>query len=115
MKRKYEKPALYFEEYELSSSIAGNCGNKLFQDKIYAGNYTSCKVDAGGGDFLFLDSFIGCNTNLVSPVTVGEGAYIAAGATITRDVPPDALAVARARQENKENWAARRRRMHGKA
>ena len=63
MKRNYEKPALYFEEYELSSSIAGNCGNKLFQDKIYAGNYTSCKVDAGGGDFLFLDSAIGCNTD----------------------------------------------------
>ena len=61
------------------------------------------------------NAFIGCNTNLVAPVTVGEGAYIAAGATITRDVPPDALAVARARQENKENWAARRRRMHGKA
>ena len=61
------------------------------------------------------NAFIGCNTNLVAPVTVGEGAYIAAGATITRDVPPDALAVARARQENKEGWAARRRRMHGKA
>ena len=59
-------------------------------------------------------AFIGCNTNLVSPVTVGEGAYIAAGATITKDVPPDALAVARARQENKEGWAARRRRMHEK-
>ena len=62
MKRKYEKPALYFEEYELSSSIAGNCGNKLFQDKIYAGSYMNCKVDAGGGDFLFVDQFIGCNT-----------------------------------------------------
>ena len=62
MKRKYEKPALYFEEYELSSSIAGNCGNKLFQDKIYAGDYETCKVDAGGGDFLFLDASF-CNTN----------------------------------------------------
>ena len=62
MKRNYEKPALYFEEYELSSSIAGNCGNKLFQDKIYAGDYKSCKVDAGGGDFLFLDSSF-CNTH----------------------------------------------------
>ena len=60
-------------------------------------------------------AFIGCNTNLIAPVTVGDGAYIAAGATITKDVPPDALAVARARQENKEGWAARRRRMHGKA
>ena len=60
------------------------------------------------------NAFIGCNTNLVAPVTVGEGAYIAAGATITKDVPADALAVARSRQENKEGWAARRRRMHGK-
>ena len=54
-------------------------------------------------------SFIGCNTNLIAPVSVGEGAYIAAGATITKDVPADALAVARARQENKEGWAKRRR------
>ena len=61
------------------------------------------------------NAFIGCNTNLVAPVTVGEGAYIAAGATITKDVPADALAVARSRQENKEGWAARRRRMHGKS
>ena len=38
--------------------------------------------------------FIGCNTNLVAPVTVGAGSYIAAGATITKDVPADALAVA---------------------
>ena len=47
-------------------------------------------------------AFIGCNTNLVAPVTVGAGSYIAAGATITKDVPADALAVARAKQENKE-------------
>ena len=59
------------------------------------------------------NAFIGCNTNLVAPVTVGEGAYIAAGATVTKDVPADALAVARARQENKEGWAKRRRQMYG--
>lgn len=59
-------------------------------------------------------AFIGCNTNLVAPVTVGAGSYIAAGATITKDVPADALAVARVRQDNKDGWAARRRRMHGK-
>ncbi|WP_295579286.1 glucosamine-1-phosphate N-acetyltransferase [uncultured Oscillibacter sp.] len=58
-------------------------------------------------------AFIGCNTNLIAPVTVGEGAYIAAGSTITDEVPADALAVARARQKNLEGWAARRRRMHG--
>ncbi len=54
------------------------------------------------------DAFIGCNTNLVSPVTVGQGAYTAAGSTITRDVAPDALAIARARQQEKEGWAAKR-------
>lgn len=59
-------------------------------------------------------AFIGCNTNLVAPVSVGEGSYIAAGATITKDVPADALAVARVKQENKEGWAARRRKMAGK-
>ena len=59
------------------------------------------------------DAFIGCNANLVAPLTVGRGSYIAAGATITKDVPPDALAVARVRQENKDGWAARRRKMHG--
>lgn len=60
------------------------------------------------------ESFIGCNTNLVAPVTVGKGSYIAAGATITKDVPEDALAVARVKQENKDGWAARRRKMNGK-
>ncbi|MDK2866012.1 MAG: bifunctional UDP-N-acetylglucosamine pyrophosphorylase / glucosamine-phosphate N-acetyltransferase [Clostridiales bacterium] len=53
------------------------------------------------------DSFIGCNTNLISPVTIGDGAYIAAGSTITKDVPPESLAIARARQENKTNWSSK--------
>ncbi|MDR1927374.1 MAG: UDP-N-acetylglucosamine diphosphorylase [Oscillospiraceae bacterium] len=46
-------------------------------------------------------AFIGCHNSLVAPVTVGAGAYTAAGSTITEDVPPGALAIARARQENK--------------
>lgn len=50
------------------------------------------------------NAFIGCNTNLVAPVTVGEGAYTAAGSTITEDVPDDALGIARARQTNKLGW-----------
>jgi bifunctional UDP-N-acetylglucosamine pyrophosphorylase / glucosamine-1-phosphate N-acetyltransferase len=50
-------------------------------------------------------AFIGCNTNLVAPVTVGRGAYVAAGSTITKDVPPAALGVGRARQTNIEGWA----------
>ncbi len=48
--------------------------------------------------------FIGCNTNLVAPVKVGDGAYTAAGSTITDDVPADALGIARARQVNKTDW-----------
>ena len=53
-------------------------------------------------------AFIGCNTNLVSPVKVEDGAYIAAGSTVTKDVPEDALCVARAKQKNIEGWAAKR-------
>ena len=53
-------------------------------------------------------AFIGTNTSLVAPVTVGEGAYIGAGSTITKDVPPGALAVGRAPQVVKEGWAARK-------
>ncbi|WP_316572793.1 bifunctional UDP-N-acetylglucosamine diphosphorylase/glucosamine-1-phosphate N-acetyltransferase GlmU [Neobacillus sp. YIM B06451] len=48
--------------------------------------------------------FIGCNSNLVAPVTIGKGAYVAAGSTITENVPPEALSLARARQVNKENY-----------
>ncbi|KYD18786.1 N-acetylglucosamine-1-phosphate uridyltransferase [Caldibacillus debilis] len=50
------------------------------------------------------EAFIGCNSNLVAPVTIGKGAYVAAGSTITKDVPGNALAIARSRQENKENY-----------
>jgi bifunctional UDP-N-acetylglucosamine pyrophosphorylase/glucosamine-1-phosphate N-acetyltransferase len=50
-------------------------------------------------------AFIGCNVNLVAPVTVGKGAYVAAGSTITNDVPGDALAIARERQTNKPEYA----------
>lgn len=60
------------------------------------------------------DAFLGCNTNLIAPVTVGEGSYTAAGSTITNEVPKDALAVARARQKNIEGWAAKRRESHQK-
>lgn len=50
------------------------------------------------------DCFIGCNTNLIAPVKVGDGAYTAAGSTITEDVPADSLGIARARQVNKVDW-----------
>ncbi|MFB6355909.1 MAG: DapH/DapD/GlmU-related protein, partial [bacterium] len=50
------------------------------------------------------DVFIGSNTELVAPVTVGEGALIGAGSTVTRDVPPRSLALSRVDQENREGW-----------
>lgn len=53
------------------------------------------------------NAFIGCNSNLVAPVTVGSGAYVAAGSTITKDVPAQALSIARARQVNKEEYVDR--------
>lgn len=62
-------------------------------------NKTRSTVGAG--------AFIGSDSVLVSPVTVGEGAYVAAGSVITRDVPSDALAIARAQQVEKPGWAAK--------
>jgi bifunctional UDP-N-acetylglucosamine pyrophosphorylase/glucosamine-1-phosphate N-acetyltransferase len=59
------------------------------------------------------DAFVGSGTMLVSPVTIGTGAYVAAGSTITDDVPAGALAIGRARQVNKDGWAARRRKQQG--
>ncbi len=55
------------------------------------------------------EAFVGCNSNLVAPVTVGAGAYVAAGSTITKDIPASALGVARARQANIDGWAAKRK------
>jgi bifunctional UDP-N-acetylglucosamine pyrophosphorylase/glucosamine-1-phosphate N-acetyltransferase len=54
-------------------------------------------------------AFVGTNSSLVAPVTIGPDAYVAAGSVITRDVPPGALAVERAPQVVKEGWRARRR------
>ncbi len=54
-------------------------------------------------------AFIGSDSTLVAPLAIGNGAYIAAGSTITEDVPEDALALGRSRQTVKEDWAKRRR------
>lgn len=54
-------------------------------------------------------AFVGSNTSVVAPLTIGPGAYVAAGSVITKDVPADALVVERAPLVVKENWAARRR------
>ncbi len=60
------------------------------------------------------DVFVGSDAQLVAPVKVGRGAVIAAGATITRDVPADALAISRVPQDNREGFASRRKRLKQK-
>jgi bifunctional UDP-N-acetylglucosamine pyrophosphorylase/glucosamine-1-phosphate N-acetyltransferase len=55
------------------------------------------------------DVFVGSGTELIAPVRVGKGAYIAAGSTITKDVTPDSLAISRAQQVEKRGWAKRKR------
>ncbi len=55
-------------------------------------------------------AFLGCNSTLVAPVNVGKGAYVAAGSVITEDVPPQALAISRAREQIKKEWALKNKR-----
>ena len=57
-------------------------------------------------------AFIGSNSSLVAPVTIGDGAYVGSGSVITKDVAPDALAVARGRQFEKAGWAGEFRKVH---
>jgi len=54
-------------------------------------------------------AFLGCNSNLVAPLTIGKGAYVAAGSTISMDVPAGALGIERGGQENKRGWVQRNR------
>jgi bifunctional UDP-N-acetylglucosamine pyrophosphorylase/glucosamine-1-phosphate N-acetyltransferase len=56
-------------------------------------------------------AFIGSNSTLVAPLKIGAGAYVAAGSVVTQEVPPDALAIGRGRQENKPEWAMKRRKL----
>jgi bifunctional UDP-N-acetylglucosamine pyrophosphorylase/glucosamine-1-phosphate N-acetyltransferase len=55
-------------------------------------------------------AFIGSDTQLIAPVRVGKGAYVAAGSSITEDVPPESLAIGRGKQINKEGWVSRKKR-----
>ena len=59
--------------------------------------------------------FIGSNSAFVAPVRIGDGAYVAAGSTITQNVPADGLGIARGRQDNKPGWASRKRRKLARA
>ena len=65
------------------------------------------RTDIGAG------AFIGSNSSLVAPVKIGDGAYVGSGSVITKDVPADALALARGEQTVKEGWAKRLRQVKG--
>ena len=54
------------------------------------------------------NSFVGTNSSLVAPITIGSNSYVAAGSVITKDVPDNALGVSRSKQENKENWSKKK-------
>ena len=84
----------YIGDSDVGSNVNFGCGTVTCN---YDGkNKYRCKIGSG--------SFIGCNTNLIAPVEVGEQAYIAAGSTITDNIPEKALSIARARQVIKEGW-----------
>jgi bifunctional UDP-N-acetylglucosamine pyrophosphorylase/glucosamine-1-phosphate N-acetyltransferase len=77
---------------------------------IGAGTIT-CNYDGVNKHMTIIEegAFIGSDSTLVAPVRIGKGAYVAAGSTITQDVPADALALGRSRQIIKERWASERR------
>ena len=88
----------YIGDADLGSGINIGCGVVFVN---YDGKVKHrSKVEDG--------AFIGCNVNIVSPVTVGEGAYIAAGGTVTRDVEPGALYIARDKGNEIKGWVERR-------
>ncbi len=84
----------YVGDSDVGKCVNFGCGTVTVN---YDGkNKFRCKI----GD----NVFIGCNSNLVAPVEIGDNAYTAAGSTITKNVPEDSLAIARSRQDNKDGW-----------
>ncbi|MGI6211603.1 MAG: UDP-N-acetylglucosamine diphosphorylase [Anaerovoracaceae bacterium] len=87
----------YIGDADVGSGVNLGCG------VVFVNYDGSRKYRTEVGD----DAFIGCNSNLISPVKVDDGTYIAAGSTVTDDVPEGALCIARARQKNIEGWMER--------
>ncbi|MGZ4889415.1 MAG: bifunctional UDP-N-acetylglucosamine diphosphorylase/glucosamine-1-phosphate N-acetyltransferase GlmU [Candidatus Angelobacter sp.] len=83
---------------------------------VGAGTIT-CNYDGADKHMTVIEdgAFIGSDSTLVAPLRIGKGAYVAAGSTITEDVPADALALGRSRQITKESWARQRRDERAKA
>ena len=88
----------YIGDADVGSDVNFGCGSVVVN---YDG-YVKSRSQVGDG------AFIGCNVNLISPVEIEARAFLAAGSTISLDVPEDALAVARARQRTIEGWVARK-------
>lgn len=89
----------YVGDADFGQRVNAGCGCVVVN---YDG-YTKHRTTVGN------DVFLGCQTNLVAPVKIGDDAYTAAGSTITEDVPPGALAIARPYQVNKPGWVAKNR------
>jgi bifunctional UDP-N-acetylglucosamine pyrophosphorylase / glucosamine-1-phosphate N-acetyltransferase len=77
---------------------------------VGAGTIT-CNYDGTAKHPTVIDdgAFIGSDSQLIAPVRIGKGAYVAAGSSITEDVPPGALGIARGRQTNVADWTERRK------
>ena len=87
-------------------------GDATIGEKVNVGAGTiTCNYDGTAKHRTVIEdgAFIGSDSQLVAPVTVGRGAYVAAGSSITEDVPPGSLAIARGKQVNKEGWVEKRR------
>jgi bifunctional UDP-N-acetylglucosamine pyrophosphorylase/glucosamine-1-phosphate N-acetyltransferase len=88
-------------------------GNATIGEKVNIGAGTiTCNYDGEKKYQTTIEdgAFIGSDTQLVAPVTVGKGAYVGSGATIRENVPSEALAVSAGKQRNIENWAKDRKR-----
>lgn len=85
-------------------------GDSTLGKKVNVGAGTiTCNYDGAKKHQTIIEdgAFVGSNTNLVAPLRVGQYAYIAAGSTVTQDIPDRSLAVARGRQRNIDNWKSR--------
>ena len=88
-------------------------GDAVIGDGVNVGAGTiTCNYDGFNKHQTVIEDgvFVGSDTTLVAPVTLGKGSYVGAASCITQDVPADALAVARGRQVNKLEWVAEKRR-----
>jgi bifunctional UDP-N-acetylglucosamine pyrophosphorylase/glucosamine-1-phosphate N-acetyltransferase len=108
-----------FDELKTTTHGAGSKANHLsylgdavIGEKVNVGAGTiTCNYDGSKKHRTVIDdgAFIGSHSALVAPVTIGAGAYVGAGSTITQDVPAGDLGVARGQQINKSGWTSKRK------